>query len=298
MVNFQIGDLVIYNGTKWVLTTPAAGVSFVNGAQGSVVMSMATANGFAGTYSGTALTVSTTITGLLKGNGTAISAATAGTDYVIPSGSITGTAGNITATTNSTLTTLSSLALPTSQLTAGGAVGTMFIGNGTFAAPSWSTSGVLGITGTATGSLQLVGVTAGSVTIKAPDSSAAWTMVLPNSAGTTGQFLTTQGSGTPMVWTTPGTSATTTEDIDTLVTGDITNQFVDLLHVATGSSATVNSISLDVVGGPEQLKGVDYTVSLTGGVGGVTRITFAGALATGGISALVAGDILMIKYAY
>jgi hypothetical protein len=80
-------------------------------------MSMATANGFAGTYSGTALTVSTTITGLLKGNGTAISAATAGTDYVIPSGSITGTAGNITATTNSTLTTLSALSLPGSQVT-------------------------------------------------------------------------------------------------------------------------------------------------------------------------------------
>jgi len=43
---------------------------------------------------------------------------------------------------------------------------------------------------------------------------------------------------------------------------------------------------------------VDYTVSLTGGAGGVTRITFAGDLATGGNAALVSGDILMIKYAY
>ena len=66
---------------------------------------MASANGFAGSYTGTALTVSTTITGILKGNGTSMSAATAGTDYVIPSGSITGTASNITATSNSTLTT-------------------------------------------------------------------------------------------------------------------------------------------------------------------------------------------------
>jgi hypothetical protein len=39
-------------------------------------------------------------------------------------------------------------------------------------------------------------------------------------------------------------------------------------------------------------------VSLTGGSGGVTRITFAGDLATGGNAALVAGDILQIKYAY
>ena len=47
-------------------------------------ISVASANGLAGTSSGgatPALTLSTTITGLLKGNGTAISAATSGTDY-------------------------------------------------------------------------------------------------------------------------------------------------------------------------------------------------------------------------
>jgi hypothetical protein len=47
-------------------------------------ISIVSANGFAGTSSGgttPALTLSTSITGLLKGNGTAISAATSGTDY-------------------------------------------------------------------------------------------------------------------------------------------------------------------------------------------------------------------------
>lgn len=47
-------------------------------------VSVVTANGLAGTSSGgttPALTLSTTVTGLLKGNGTAISAATSGTDY-------------------------------------------------------------------------------------------------------------------------------------------------------------------------------------------------------------------------
>jgi hypothetical protein len=47
------------------------------------------ANGLAGTTaivsSAANLTLSTTVTGLLKGNGTAISAAVAGTDYVVPS---------------------------------------------------------------------------------------------------------------------------------------------------------------------------------------------------------------------
>jgi len=50
-------------------------------------VSVASANGFAGTSSGgttPALTLTTSITGVLKGNGTAISAATAGTDYLAP----------------------------------------------------------------------------------------------------------------------------------------------------------------------------------------------------------------------
>jgi hypothetical protein len=114
--------------------------------------------------------------------------------------------------------------------------------------------------------------------------------------GSTGQVLTVVG-GIP-AWAATAGTLTVTEDNITLVSGDITNQYVDLLHPAQGSSASVNSISLNVVGGPEQLKTVDYTVSLTGGAGGVTRITFAGDLATGGPAALVAGDILQIKYAY
>jgi hypothetical protein len=38
MTNFQVGDLVLYNGTQWELTTPAAGVTSVNGAQGAVTV--------------------------------------------------------------------------------------------------------------------------------------------------------------------------------------------------------------------------------------------------------------------
>jgi hypothetical protein len=57
-----------------------------SGASGSVTsVSVVSANGLAGTVATStttpAITLSTTITGLLKGNGTAISAATSGTDY-------------------------------------------------------------------------------------------------------------------------------------------------------------------------------------------------------------------------
>lgn len=114
--------------------------------------------------------------------------------------------------------------------------------------------------------------------------------------GSTGQVLTVV-AGAP-AWAPAATNLTVTEDVLTLSSGDISAQFKDLNHAAQGSSASLNSISLDVVGGPEQQKTVDYTVSLTGGVAGVTRITFAGNLATAGTAALVAGDILMVKYAY
>lgn len=88
------------------------------------------------------------------------------------------------------------------------------------------------------------------------------------------------------------------EEQITLSSTDITNQYVDLAHTIFGSSASVNSAGVYVVGGPEQQKTVDYTVSLTGGSGGVTRISFSGDLATGGNAALVSGDILVVDYMY
>lgn len=72
--------------------TVGSGLTFVGGTLASAAgggsvtsVSVVTANGLAGTVANAtstpAITLSTTVTGLLKGNGTAISAATAGTDY-------------------------------------------------------------------------------------------------------------------------------------------------------------------------------------------------------------------------
>ena len=75
------------------------------GGSGTVTdVSVVSANGLAGTVatstSTPAITLSTTVTGLVKGNGTALSAATAGTDYVAPGGALgtpsSGTATNLT----------------------------------------------------------------------------------------------------------------------------------------------------------------------------------------------------------
>lgn len=70
------------------VTSPIQAQIDAKGTGTVTAVSVATANGFAGSSSGGAtpsLTLSTTVTGILKGNGTAISAATAGTDYVTAS---------------------------------------------------------------------------------------------------------------------------------------------------------------------------------------------------------------------
>lgn len=73
-----------------VLTSNGAGVpTWTDNGSGSVTTtSVVSANGFAGTVANAsttpAITLSTSITGVLKGNGTALSAATAGTDYLAP----------------------------------------------------------------------------------------------------------------------------------------------------------------------------------------------------------------------
>lgn len=88
------GNSILYgNGAGgFSNVTVGSGLSFAGGTLASTsgggsvtTVSVVTANGFAGTVtdpaSTPAITLSTTVTGLLKGNGTAISAATSGTDY-------------------------------------------------------------------------------------------------------------------------------------------------------------------------------------------------------------------------
>ena len=74
------GQILTYNGTKWVNQAPAVGT---NGTVTSV--SVVASNGFIGTVANPtttpAITISTSASGMLKGNGTAIAAATTGIDY-------------------------------------------------------------------------------------------------------------------------------------------------------------------------------------------------------------------------
>jgi hypothetical protein len=81
------------------LTTDGSNTSWADNPLGSVTsVSVVSANGLAGSVTNPtttpALTLSTTITGVLKGNGTAISAASSGTDYAPATSGTTILAGN------------------------------------------------------------------------------------------------------------------------------------------------------------------------------------------------------------
>jgi len=77
----------LVTNVQYICTDASVGAatwSVVTSGGGVTSVSVATSNGLAGTSSGGAtptLTLSTTVTGLLKGNGTIISGATSGTDY-------------------------------------------------------------------------------------------------------------------------------------------------------------------------------------------------------------------------
>ena len=100
------GTNVTISGT-WPNQTIAA--TGGGGGSGTVTdVSVVSANGLAGTVATStttpAITLSTTVTGVVKGNGTALSAATAGTDYVAPGGALgTPSSGTLTNCTFPTL---------------------------------------------------------------------------------------------------------------------------------------------------------------------------------------------------
>lgn len=77
----------------------------------------------------------------------------------------------------------------------------------------------------------------------------------------------------------------------TLDATDITNQYIDLPYVASQ-----DSVRFQPAGAGTQIEDEDYGVNYTGGAGSKTRVTFLGGLASGGVSALVAGDKVVVYY--
>lgn len=204
-------------------------------------VSIVSTNGFAGSSGGgttPTLTISTTITGILSGNGTAISAA---------------------STTGS-----GSVVLATSPILVTPAIGTPSSGVATNITGLPLTSGVTGVLPTANGGTNLSSYTTGDIIY------ASATNVLSKRAiGSNGNFLTISG-GVP-AWT--GASPGTTPPLQTIYTGGMSGN-----HTITGSPVYMTVTIVGPGGGGQSSNGgsagsagsgATTFDTMSGGAGGV-----------------------------
>ena len=203
-------------------------------------VSVASANGFAGTSSGgatPALTLTTSITGMLKGNGTAISAAVAGTDFVLPGGAL-GTPSS------GTLTNCSGLSLTT------GVTGTLPVGNGGTGATTQTAYAVLCGGTTSTGAYQSVASvgTSGQVLTSNGASALPTFQTIATSAFPAGTRMSFQQTAAPTGWT-KDTTAGLDNSAMRIVTGSVVNGGSVDFTTAFASQTPTGSVSISSVSG-------------------------------------------------
>ena len=263
MINFQIGDLVLYNGTQWELTTPSAGVTSVNGSQGAVTVNainQLTGDGTAGPASGSqsqALTLATVnanvgafnlanITVNAKGLVTAASAAsTTGSGNVVLSTSPVLVTPNLG--TPSALVLTNATALPGAQVSgniSGNAAG--FTGN--LAGDVTGAQGTTAIAASTVTGKVLTGYAVGTnSTISATDTILqAFGKVQAQISATSGAAITSLTGD--VIGTGPGATATTLATVNANVGSfTLSNITVNAKGLVTAASSTATTGSGSVV---------------------------------------------------
>jgi plastocyanin len=259
------GQVLKYNGSTWIndadATAGGAGAGTVT------TVSVASANGFNGTVatasSTPAITITTSITGLLKGNATAISAAVAGTDYQAPIGTISGIvkgngANALTAATAGTdyqapIGTISgivkgnganALAAATAgtdyqapiTLTTTGSNGAATFSGGILNIPQYTTSG--GVT-TFSALSDVAGLTVDKIYLP------AITMLTVSASGTTAYLFDQYSGNNPTIYAISGTTIafdlTGSSSHPFLIRFSGANYNTGLVHVTTSGTVTTGS---------------------------------------------------------
>ena len=220
-------------------------------------VSVVTANGFAGTVatatSTPAITLTTSITGILKGNATAISAATSGTDYA------PGTSANTSGLVYSTTTT-------GALTTATGAQVSTALGSTAITGNAANVTGiVLGANG-GTG----VANTGFTITVAGNVSHAGSFTQTFTATGNTSLTLPTTGT----LATLAGTETLTNKWIQPRVLASTANSGTPTLNtdnydmmVITGQSATITNFSTNLTGTPVNGQKLWIAITGTGAIG-------------------------------
>jgi hypothetical protein len=257
------GNTVSFPGSGGTLSYMAGGVtngdcvtwSGTNGAQGDsgtpcstvTSASVVTANGFYGSVATStttpAITLGTTVTGLLKGNGTAIGAAAAGVDYLAP----TGSGASLTGITSAQVGGLGALATldaaPAGTLTGAalpnGVTGSSLTSVGTL------TSGAIGSGFTAISNSALAN---SSATINGQNCTLGASCTAPAAAGTltgstlasgvTGSSLTSVGTLTALSGAQTGVFTNTQGNVPFSVVLNGLNPATEFSNAQAGNNAT------------------------------------------------------------
>lgn len=288
-----------------VLTSGGAGApTWTTDGGGTVTaVSVVSANGLAGTSSGgatPALTLSTTVTGVVKGNGTALSAAVAATDYVAPSayasangltmatarllgrttastgaaeeisvaggltlsaGTLTGASGTVTSVTGTSPVVSSGGATPAISMPAA----TTSV-NGYLTSTDWTTFNNKG-SGTVTSVTGTAPVVSSGGATPAISMAAATTSVNGYLTSTDWTTFNNKGSGT-VTSVAALTLGTTGTDLSSTVANGTTTPVITL-QVPTASASNRGALSA-----------ADWTTFNSKGSGSVTSVGFTGGIIT------------------
>lgn len=147
----------------------------------------------------------------------------------------------------------------------------------------------LGTAGTTAGTLSFAGVTSGVVTMNVAAAAGTWSLTLPTTAGTSGQYLKTDGTGITS-WTSLAGVSNYTHTIFTPTTGQtitLTNNQYNIVNPAGALLAL--TINLPSTPANNDVVYIKFTQT-------VTTVTYANGTVVDGITGPAAGGLVVLTY--